>query len=71
VGTGSDLGHDAAVTRVLGLGVYDVGEDAAPVGLDYRRAGVVAGRFYRKDHGSGYSTLVVRVRVLSAPRRSS
>jgi hypothetical protein len=45
---------------VLGLGVDDVGERAAPVGLDYRRAGVVAGSFNRQDHVPVIALLAVR-----------
>ena len=52
MGAGGDLGDDAAVARVLGLGVDDVGEGATPVGFHDRRAGVVAGGLYSEDHGS-------------------
>jgi hypothetical protein len=51
VGAGGDLRDDAAVALVLGLGVDDVREGAAPVGLDDGGAGVVAGGLYSQDHG--------------------
>jgi hypothetical protein len=60
VGARGDFRNYAAVARVLGLGVDDVGEDATPVGLDDCRAGVVAGSFYRKDHGSVIALRAVR-----------
>jgi hypothetical protein len=43
MGPRSDLGDDAAVTRVLRLRVDDVRESTPPVGLDDRSAGVVTG----------------------------
>ena len=55
-----DFRDYAAVARVFGLGVDDVGEDATPVGLDDCCAGVVAGSFYRKDHGSVIALRAVR-----------
>jgi len=51
VGAGGYLGDHAAVARVLGLGVDDVRERPAPVGLDDRGAGVVARGLYGQDHG--------------------
>jgi hypothetical protein len=61
VGARGYLRDDAAVALVLGLGVDDVREGAASVGLDDGGTRVVAGGFYSQDHRDIYSIPVCRL----------